>query len=153
MINKGWYAIKPNPTINLNSFKLLSTKARKSIKEVKKRSWQNYVFLSMEEFIWFMIWKKIRNVFAKTQPTPQTPHEKQATSPKDIADLLAETFSTNSSLKNANGPFLTFKHNVEKRSFNYNIPFILTELIKPSKNHTTQQSAQLKSIANFLNIY
>ena len=60
----------------------------------------------------------------------------EATTKKDIADTLAETFSANSSLNNSNQQFLTFKTNAEKHklnfkfnnSENYNKLFTLVEL-------------------------
>ena len=60
----------------------------------------------------------------------------EAATKKDIADTLAEIFSTNSSLNNSNSHFLTFKNNAEKHKLNfksnnsekYNQPFTPAEL-------------------------
>ena len=60
----------------------------------------------------------------------------EATTKKDIADTLAETFSANSSLNNSIPHFLTFKNNAEKQKLDfksnnsekYNQPFTPAEL-------------------------
>ena len=64
-----------------------------------------------------MIWK----IYWKTLPTPhkhRTKNNTEATNKKDTSDTRAESFSTNSSLKN-NPQFLNFKNNTEKHSLNF----------------------------------
>ena len=53
------------------------------------------------------------NIRKKPTNCSQTPHKNktEVTSKKDIADTLAETISANSSIKNSNPHFLTFKNN------------------------------------------
>ena len=48
-----------------------------------------------------------------------TKNNTEVTNKKDIVDILAETFSTNFSLKNANWQFQIYKHNAEKNSLNF----------------------------------
>ena len=65
---------------------------------------------------------------------PSKPHKKQtdATTRKDIAEVLAETFSENSSLNNSNPEFISYKSKSEKQKLNfktnnsekYNLPYI-----------------------------
>ena len=60
---------KDTITYNLNAFKILRVKTRKIIKEVKKKSWQNYVnqlsFSTRTNTIWTMMSK----ISEKSQPT------------------------------------------------------------------------------------
>ena len=65
-----------------------------------------------------MIWK----ISSKTQPSALkhlTKSKTEATSKKDIADILAETISANSSFDNSNPQFFTFKSNAEKQRLNF----------------------------------
>ena len=55
-------------TSNLNSFKLLRAKARKTIKEAKKISWQNYV--NKLNASTKTVWKMIHKISGKNQSTP-----------------------------------------------------------------------------------
>ena len=83
----------------------------------------------------------------------------EATSKKDIANTLAETFSANSSINNSNPHFLAFKKNTEKQNLNFKSinskkkkttnPLHQQNYKKLSKHHTTQQPAQMKSVMNF----
>ena len=70
----------------------------------------------------------------------------EATTKKNIADILAETFSANSSINNSNQHFLTFKNNAEKQKLNfksnnsekYSQPFTQVELQEAMKtSHNT----------------
>ena len=71
-----------------------------------------------------------------TNYSPNTSWKTEATTKKDIADTLAETFSANSSFNNSNPYFLTFKNSIEKQKLNfksnnsekYNQLFILAKL-------------------------
>ena len=96
----------------------------------------------------------MRKISEKIQPTSLkylTKNKTEATTKKDRADTLAETFSANSSLNNSNPHFLTFKNNVEKQKLKfkfsnpekYNQSFTLTEQQEAIEHRTTQQSARL----------
>ena len=92
----------------------------------------------------------MRKISGKTQPTALkhlTENKTEATSKKDIADTLAETFSVNSSFNNSNPHFLNFKSHAEKQKLNFKsknsekyiqpfIPAELKETIKTSHNTT-----------------
>ena len=102
--------IKRKPlTNNLNSFKLLREKARITIEQPKKISWQT-------------VWKMIRKIYCKNQSTPLKhliKNNTQVTNIKDIADTLAETFSANSSSTNSNTEFHKYKDKKEKQKLNF----------------------------------
>ena len=90
----------------------------------------------------------MRKISRKSQPTALkhlTKNKMEATSKKEIADTLAETFSANSSINNSNPHFLTFKNNVEKQKLNFKFnnsektdqpftPAELQEAIETSQN-------------------
>ena len=62
--------------------------------------------------------------------------QQEAITRKNIAEVLAETFSENSSVKNSNPQFISYKSKSEKQRLNfktnnlekYNLPFTLAEL-------------------------
>ena len=92
---------KQPTTTNLNNFKLLGARSRKLIKEAKKKIWQNYVNQLGSPTKTNTIWKMIRKISGKSQPTTLkhlTKNQTEATTRKAIAEVLAETFSENSSL-------------------------------------------------------
>ena len=113
---------KQPTTTNLNDFKLLRAKTCKLIKETKKKSWQNYVnqlgSSTKANTILRMIWK----ISGKPQSTTRkhlTKNQTEATTRKDIAEVLAETFSENSSLKNSNPQFISYKIKSEKQRLSF----------------------------------
>ena len=120
---------QPTPT-NLNSFKLLRAKIQKLIKEAKKKSWQNYVNQVGSSTKTNTIWRMIRKISRKPQPITlkHLTKTKQKQLQEKTAEVLAETFSENSSLKNSNSLLtkanqrnrLNFKTN---NSEEYNLPF------------------------------
>ena len=84
---------KESSTSSLNSFKLLRAKARKTIKQAKNISWQNYVNKLRPPK--HTVWEMIRKISGKNQSTPlkhPIKNNTQVTNIKDITDTLAETF-------------------------------------------------------------
>ena len=107
-------------TSNLNSFKLLRAKARKTIKQAKKISWQNYINKLISSTKTNTVWKMIRKISGKNQSTPLKHlilNNTQVTNIKDIANTLAETFSANSFSSNSNTEF--HKDKKEKETLNF----------------------------------
>ena len=80
----------------------------------------------------------IRKISGKPQPTTLKHLTKNQTEPirKDIAKILAKTFSENSSFKNSHSQFISYKSKSEKQRLNfktnnsekYNLPFTQAEL-------------------------
>ena len=138
--NAALYKFQKEPlTCNLNSFKQLKAKARKTIKQAKRTSWQNFVNQLNSSNKTNTVWKMVCKIAAKNQPTPLKHLIKnciQITDIKNIADTLAETFSTNSSSKNSKTEFHEYKATKEKQKLNlqsdntknYNKTFTLSEL-------------------------
>ena len=68
------------------------------------------------------VWKMTRKSAGKKQPTPLNHLIKnniQITNIKDIADTLAEPFSTNSFSKNSQTEFHKYKATKEKQNLNF----------------------------------
>ena len=85
----------------------------------------------------------IRKISGKNKSSPINHLSKnyvEATNKKHIADLLAKTFSTNSSSDNYNEQFQNIKKKAEKTKLNF------------KSNNLEQLSAQMRSIMNFLSI-
>ena len=134
---------------NLNNFKLHREKTRRVIKTSKKTSWQNYVNRLNSSSKSKKVWDMIRKISGKNKSSPINHLSKnhvKATNKKDIADLLAKTFSTNSSSNNYNEQFQNIKKKAEKTKLNfksnnledYNQPFSLSELTDSiMKSHDT----------------
>ena len=124
---------------NLNNFKIHRAKTRRVIKTSKKTSWRNYVNKLKSSSKSKKVWDMIRKISGKNSSSPIKHLSKnhiRATNKKDIADLLAKTFSKNSSSTNYSKPFQNIKKNAEKTKLNfksnnledYNQPFSLSEL-------------------------
>ena len=124
---------------NLNNFKMHRTKTRRVIKTSKKTSWRNYVSKLKSSSKSKKVWDMIRKISGKYSSGPikhLSKNHVKATNKKDIADLLAKTFSNNSSSTYYSKQFQHIKKNAEKIQLNfksnniedYNRPFSLTEL-------------------------
>ena len=134
---------------NLNNFKIHRAKTRRVIKTSKKTSWRNYVNKLKSSSKSKKVWDMIRKISGKNTSSPIKHLSKnhiKATNKKDIADLLANTFSKNSSSTNYSRPFQNIKKNAEKTKLNfksnnledYNQPFSLSELTDCiMKSHNT----------------
>ena len=60
---------KQPTTTKFNDFKLLRAKTRKLIKEAKKKNWQNYVNQLGSSTKTNTVWRRIRKISGKPQPT------------------------------------------------------------------------------------
>ena len=124
-------------TSNLISFKFHQAYAHKIIKEAMKKSWQNYVSKvntsSNIKTVWLIGKQLVKKQSTPLKPLSLTNHK--ITGKKAIADLLAETFSKNSS-NQFNTEFYKIKPTLEKKKISfssnnseeYDKPFTLTEL-------------------------
>ena len=96
---------KTNPTKeNLEFFKNCRARAQRTIKEAKQETWKNFTSKINTNTKTKTVWDMIKKISGGTPP-PETPCEKRSNKSnkqKDIANLLAETFSQNSSSRNLN---------------------------------------------------
>ena len=134
---------------NLNNFKIHRAKTRRVIKTSKKTTWRNYVSKLKSSSKSKKVWDMIRKISGKNSSGPikhLSKNHVKATNKKDIADLLAKTFSNNSSSTHYSKQFQHIKENAEKTKLNfksnnledYNRPFSLSELTDCiMKSHST----------------
>ena len=134
---------------NLNNFKIHRAKTRRVIKISKKTTWRNYVSKLKSSSKSKKVWDMIRKISGKNTSGPikhLSKNHVKATNKKDIADLLAKTFSNNSSSTHYSKQFQHIKKNAEKTKLNfksnnledYNRPFSLSELTDCiMKSHNT----------------
>ena len=121
---------KQPTTPNLIQYKLNRPKAHRVIKAAKKEYWQKYVSRLNSSSKPKAIWEMIQIIASKHQATPIKHLSKNnfvKTDKKNIADLLTETFSQNSSSQNCKPKFMS---NKMRKSTNY----ILN--LKKNRNNT-----------------
>jgi ribonuclease HI len=126
-------------TNNLDSFRMTRAKARRTIREAKKQSWQNFVSGLNSRITVKKAWDMVRKISGKGTQTSVNhliSNNILVTDLKDISNTLAETFSCNSSTNHYTPEFQQCKKTQEKTPVNfksknieaYNMPFSKTEL-------------------------
>ena len=123
---------------NLNNFRVLRAKARRTIKNNKRKSWRQYVSKLNSRASLKKTWNMVRKIKGKSQPPIShlsVDNTKIDTQDK-IADALADAFAKKSSSQNCSTNFQKNKTNEEKKRLNfssknqesYNKLFTLQEL-------------------------
>ena len=141
---------KNNPTnANLNAYRQLRARARRTIKLSKKKSWKEYVSKISTSTPTKKVWDMVRRISGKSIPSAQGHlkiNDTVFSTKKEIADQLSSTFSKNSSSTNCTQTFQNHKQTKEKIKLNfsskneeiYNKPFSLDELQDSlQKSHDT----------------
>ena len=72
----------------------------------------------------------------------------EATTKKDIADTLAETYLSNSSLNNFNLHLLTFKSNAEKQKLDFNNSEKYNQPFTPAEQQEAIQTLQNTAVGS-----
>ena len=111
-----------NPTRdNLFKYKNLQAKARRVIRRAKRNSWREYVSQLNSRTPIKQTWNIIRKISGKQQSSPlkflNSNNGDKATTPKEIANTLGETFQNNSSSQHYTPTFQKYK----KRKRNINL--------------------------------
>ena len=109
---------------NHNLFRISRAKARRTIRESKRKSWRQYVSKLNSRTTTKKTWDMIRKINGKGQP-PLNHLEVNNTSlesPKDIADALADTICKKSFSVNYSEKFQRNKALEEKKKLNFNSP-------------------------------
>jgi len=128
----------PTPE-NLNIYRIVRAKARRTIKESKRASWKKYVSSLNSRSSVKKVWDTIRKINGKSKQNPLrhlTLNNNNFNSKRDIANILADSFSKNSSSSNYSEAFQKLKTQKEKsrlkftsnNSESYNQLFSLSEL-------------------------
>ena len=133
----------------MENFRVFRAKARRTIRESKRKSWKQYVSRLNSRTSIKKVWDIVRKIQGKGKSTSVNHLKKNndnITSKKDIANTLADSFSKNSSSENYTSKFRNIKNQQEKQKLkftsdnteNYNSEFLLSELTDAlSKAHDT----------------
>ncbi|MES9994020.1 MAG: reverse transcriptase domain-containing protein, partial [Candidatus Thiodiazotropha sp.] len=120
--------------------KLTRAKARRTIKEAKRMSWQQYVNKLNPKTPVKKIWEMIRKISGKNKKSEcvhiKSSNGNKCFSTKDISNALGENFQKNSSSSNYSQRFQDLKIEKESENLNfqslnnekYNRPFSISEL-------------------------
>ena len=134
---------------NLENFRVFRAKARRTIRESKRKSWKQYVSRLNSRTSIKKVWDMVRKIQGKIKSTSVNHLKKyndNITSKKDIVNTLADSFSKYSSSENYTSKFRNIKNQQEKQKLkftsdnteNYNSEFLLSELTDAlSKTHNT----------------
>jgi len=136
---------------NLDKFRACRAKARHTIKDSKRNSWRSFVSKLNSKTKCKTVWNMIRKISGKNVNGPLKHLKKNGDkicNKKDIADLLADTFASNSSTQNYGKEFQKIKRNSEKTQLKfqsdnmeeYNKTFSIQELKDSLKrSHNTAE--------------
>ena len=105
--------------INFSKFKIVHTKARRTMKQIKRASWRQYVSRlnsrSSVKTTWSMI-RKINGKNCSLNVGHLNVCDDVITSKVDIADVLADTFAAKFSSSNCSTGFQKFQNTKVKKS-------------------------------------
>ena len=133
----------------MENFRVFRAKARRTIRESKRKSWKQYVSRLNSRTSIKKVWDMVRKIQGKGKSTSVNHLKKNnddITSKNDTANTLADSFSKNSSSENYTSKFRNIKNQQEKQKLkftsdnteNYNSEILLSELTDaPSKAHDT----------------
>ena len=113
--------------------------SRRTIKTAKYNSWKSFISTITKETPMKKIWKRIRKMKGSNSPirTPCIDHNNATiTEPQDIANILAEHYSSISSTNSYDPQFRRIRHNKMLRNLDfhtaedhyYNVPITMREL-------------------------
>ena len=139
------------PRENLEQFKIYRAKARRTIKLAKRTSWQSFVSKLSSRTSSKKVWEMIRKINGKSKPSAISHlklNGKNITKNEDIANVIADKISMNSSSENYDRRFQQTKEKSEKNKLNfntnsngledYNLPFVIDDLLESlDKCHET----------------
>ena len=110
-------------TENLQRVKIFRAKARRTIRQSKKKSWQSYVSKLNSRSSIKNVWTMIRKISGKHKTSTvnhlNKDNSETASESKDIADTLADAFSKNSSSSHYSKQFQKTKQQKEKVKLNF----------------------------------
>ena len=129
---------RPTPE-NLNKYRIARAKTRRTIKECKRASWKKFVSSINSRSSMKQVWDTIRKINGKKKQNSirhMKINNNHISSKRDIANILADSFSKNSSSSNYSEAFRKLKSQKEKSRLkftsnnteSYNQLFSLLEL-------------------------
>jgi ribonuclease HI len=137
-------------TQNLDTFRIMRAKARRTIRAAKKSSWRDYVSELNTKTTSKKIWDMVRKISGRTARNPikhLNSNGTLITDTTDIANTLAATFSYNSSVNHYTHKFKQYKLTQEINQPNFksdnNEPYNCTFSLKELQNaiHASSDSA------------
>ena len=160
--------MKKNPsTANINSYKRREAIKKRTYRNARRESWNQYISTLKSKTPTKQVWTKIKKIEGKYSPKPQPIllHNNQTiANPKQVANIFATHYANISSLLNNPNPqnqnFLN-RRNRNDNNEQYNSPFTMEEL--SSAIHSTQdykspgedqiQNIMIKKLHNNAKIY
>ena len=147
---KALKRVKNQPSdSNMENYRIIRAKTRRTIKTTKRKSWQSYVSKINSRTPIKKVWSMIRKISGKHSSSKVHPlhvNDDDVTDVPGIANALGQTFSDNSSSEQFNTKFQSFRRQAERQFLNfssnnietYNNIFSLKELTSAiSKSHDT----------------
>ena len=107
---------------NLNAYHIARAKARRDIQHSKKTSWWNYVSNMNSQTSVKSVWHRIRKIKGKESCNVirhLSVNDRDITGHGDIANVLADTFSCNSSSAFSTDAFTSVRHKAENLNLNF----------------------------------
>ena len=105
--------------VNLNTFRIARTKARRTINQRKRKSWKNYVSNLNTHSLINKVWTAIRKIKCK-DTAEKYKHLKLVnhiyTDKKEISNIIGQTISKKSSKDNLSHKFIAYKIHKKKNS-------------------------------------
>src|SRR6185436_14270981 len=109
-------------TANMDNFRMTRAKARRTIREAKKQSWQNFVSGLNSRITVKKAWDMVRKISGRGPPVTVchlTTNNTLVTDIQDISNTLGKTFSYNSSVDHYTPEFQHYKKIQEKNTLNF----------------------------------
>ena len=133
-------AKKSPSTDNMENYRIMRAKSRRTLRASRRSSWQKYVSSINSRTSIKKVWNFIGKISGKKSPSGihhLSVNGQDITSVPDIANTLADTFSNNSSSENFTDIFNGHRHSVENKNLKfdsqnmetYNTLFKLEELV------------------------
>ena len=121
---KALRKVKSNPSDdNIQYYKIIRAKARRTIKSTRRQSWRNFVSSINTRTPLKRVWNMISKISGK-RSCAEIKHlqvgEKEVTTVTEIADTLAESFSEISSNSHYSAKFQSHKAYAERQTLKYN---------------------------------
>ena len=107
---------------NLENYRVFCAKARRTIRDSKRKSWKQYVSKLNSRTSIKKVWDMVRKIQGKGKSASANHLKKNithVTSKKDIADTLTDNFSEKSSSENYSAKFRKIKDQEEKQKLKF----------------------------------
>ena len=115
---KALKTVKKQPTSsNVENYRIIRAKTRRTIKTTKRKSWQTYVSKIKNRTPIKKVWSRIHKISGKQSSNKVHPlhvNNNDVSDVPGIAHALGQTFSANSSSQQYNANFQSFRSQAER---------------------------------------